>query len=164
MGNYETLFKPWDPAQRQFVINELATWQFQTEIFKKISDPEALEKYGFETWAGTENAMRKRIRKLPESEIKQARLTYLSEFENIPLAWKKERVKKLIKALEKAEKSETITDNDKIFHIRTILKEIRAEMGEEALLEALKESGKAHLSLADRLVGRYLADSSEGEG
>ena len=136
-----------------------------------IVDSEADEKYGIETWDGTLTCFYARWLDIEPYQIEIARQEYLNDFTDIPLAHKKERVRELIKLLNSIPEWITIMgkkgsgieifNQSGIAEKRQLLKEIRAEMGEEAWQKALENSGSnKHESLTAANLVEVLNDNN----
>lgn len=162
-------FETWTGQLRAFIVERLATWAKKREVFKQVTDPDALEKYGFEPWDGNEGAFYARSYHITEDELDDARKRYLANYDDIPLSNKIERVKLLIELLaDVPDTYKIITKNGSLTEVdntakfdekRKLLKEIRTEMGEELWREALKDSG--NVWLLDQNIIEALKDEKE---
>jgi hypothetical protein len=80
---------------KSFVVQEIARFSKPAEIVQALK-----EQYGVEVRVGSVYAVKKRNRK----EIAQARRQHVAELDSIPLRHRKERILRLVKYLEAAEK------------------------------------------------------------
>lgn len=150
MGNDR--FKAWTDNLKAFILYRLAAWEKSGEIFKKITDPETAAAHDFEVWDGDVDAFYKRRARISKNDIDEARREYLQDFDDLPLAHKKERVRALIKEFESLLSSEKADSYGFRELRRKVLVSIKDEMGEDALLDALSKSGAVAITLRERLA------------
>lgn len=120
----------------RFIKQQIASFQInQTEITKMLSDPKIAADNEFNPITVTRQAVQIAISQYDKAELGQMRAVYLTDYGDIPLAFRKERIKELVRMYNKlANQRKTIT-------LRAgLLRQIKDEVGEDIdkLAEALR--------------------------
>lgn len=125
------------------------------QVFEELTDKDAFEKYGFEPAVLSVNYFYTYVKNIPPIDIETARVEWHANILEIPLANKKIRILELVKLFKRA---------SSLTRKQSILRDLKAEAGEDAWQEALKESGaKVSVSFAEKLLGKFEEDNEQAD-
>ncbi len=158
----KSLTPRWGNKIRRFVTNNLATWARPTDLYKELIGPGFLETHGFGGLDPDVHAyglFMDRCRKIPRTELIEAREEWEATLTDVRWAGMKDRAKALsdlidtvMKRIEKSDGEDTIHEGGKghvtvqtihedVTQIRMLMEQVRKEVSADADRAALSASG-----------------------
>jgi len=144
MGKGKKGAPKWTPEQRAYIVQELAEFVGESDLYDDVTNVEVAKKNGFTLVEDLWVTFRMRCRSCyDDDDFKEARVKYLKSVDNIPIFHTVNRLKILQDII-----NDKDTNNfDKVNALRAALKETTRE----AELAALAQSGKVQILNATQI-------------
>lgn len=146
---------------RSWAVKQLAMGKKPSDLYALVSDPDKCRERKITPFTGPYTSWYGYMYRIPVEEIKQARLEYMADLDDIDLAHKKMRVIELVTLYDNIKMGKQF-DKDKVQAKRLILQDIAKEVGEDAWREAMKaRGGDGGLPVTEALMKQVLAVMSQ---
>jgi len=132
-----------DAKTREWGIRARARGTYPSNVWRTVTDPAKCAALGIPPVTASRGGWDNCMSRVAKGELDAARGEYLSTFEDVELAQKKNRVLELAKLYKRFKTKAGRGDRDSSMECRLLLKQIADEVGEDARLEAVSRSGGA---------------------